>query len=79
MSAPELNCTETFRRLDDFVDRELDAGELAAVEAHLSRCAECAGEFGAEREIMAAIRAKLAHLRMPQDLKAKISARLDLE
>jgi anti-sigma factor (TIGR02949 family) len=79
MSCPDWSCTETFRRLDDYVDRELSADELEAVEAHLARCAECAGEFGAEREILAAIRAKLAHLAVPQDLRAKISALLDRE
>jgi len=79
MSEPELTCREAFRQLDDYVDRELAPEDVAAVEAHLSRCADCAGEFGVEREIMATIRAKLAHLRAPQALKARISALLDRE
>jgi anti-sigma factor (TIGR02949 family) len=79
VSGRELTCTEAFRRLDDFVDRELSPDEAADVEAHLGRCAECAAEFGVEREILEAIRAKLGHLAVPPDLKAKISARLDRE
>ncbi len=79
MSAPRLTCRETFLKLDDYVDRELAPDEIAAVEAHLGRCAECAGEFGVERDILVAIRGKLAHLRAPQGLKAKISALLDRE
>ena len=77
VSIGPLNCAETFRRLDDYVDRELSAEELAAVESHLDQCAICAGEFAVERDLLDAIRAKLARLRMPAGLMAKISTRLN--
>ena len=77
MTAPRpLNCTEAFRHLDDYVDRELDAAELAAVEEHLQHCRDCHEEFDTEQELLAAIRAKLTRIRLPADLMTKISARL---
>lgn len=79
MSEPLLSCTETFRRLDDYMDRELSAEETVAVEAHLRACAMCSGEFEVERELLDAIRARLTRLRVPQELKARISALLDRE
>jgi anti-sigma factor (TIGR02949 family) len=72
-----LNCAETFRRLDDYVDRELSPDELAAVEAHLEQCLICAGEFAVEHELFEQIRSKLQRVRMPPDLMARISARLN--
>ena len=77
MSEPKLNCSETFMRLDDYLDRELTAGEMKAVEGHLAQCAACAGEFGVEKELLDGIRARLGRLRMPEALKAKIFASLD--
>ena len=76
MSTEPLNCAETVRRLDDYVDRELSAEELAAVEEHLEQCALCAGEFVVERELLDEIRVKLTRLRMPAGLMARISSRL---
>lgn len=40
-----LSCEETFRRLDDFVDRELTPQETALVREHLDTCAVCTSEY----------------------------------
>lgn len=79
MTDPALSCSETFRRLDDYLDRELRPDEMTAVEAHLRRCTECAGEFDVERDLLTSIRDKLARLRVPPELRARIAAQLDLE
>jgi anti-sigma factor (TIGR02949 family) len=79
VSEPLLSCQETFRRLDDYLDRELSAQDMVAVEAHLRACAICAPEFEVERELLDAIRARLTRLRVPEELKARISALLDRE
>ena len=71
-----LNCAETFRRLDDYVDRELSTEEYTAVAAHLEQCAICAGEFAVERDLLDQIRGKLTRVRMPADLMARIVSRL---
>jgi len=72
-----LNCAETFRRLDDYLDRELSADELAAVESHLEQCVICAGEFDVEKDVFEQIRERLRRIRMPADLMARIAARLN--
>jgi anti-sigma factor (TIGR02949 family) len=76
MTKPKLDCAEACRRLDDYVDRELSEADLAAVEEHLSFCADCAGEFALERELLECIREKLKSLRVPPGLMARIAERL---
>jgi anti-sigma factor (TIGR02949 family) len=71
-----ISCAETFRRLDDYIDRELSPAELKAVEDHLEICAVCAAEFGIERTVLEEIRGKLRRLRAPDGLLRRISARL---
>ena len=79
MTSRPLSCAEAFALLDDYVDRELASAEVAAVRTHLEHCAKCAEEFTVEAELLAAIRQKLAKVRMPDELMARISARLARE
>ncbi len=74
-----LTCEETFRRLDDYVDRELSRAERERVEAHLASCAECTREYRFEASLIAGLRAKLDSLRMPPRLIANLRARLEAE
>lgn len=69
-----LTCEETFRRLDDYVDRELSADEMTAVREHLTHCERCAREFRFEESVLSAIRAKMAQLRieLPPDLESRV-------
>ena len=71
-----LTCEETFRRLDDYVDRELSAEEMRMVEEHLRACAICAGEYAFEASVIAEVRAKLRRIEAPPDLLRRISGRL---
>ena len=71
-----LTCEQTFARLDDYVDRELSATELEAVEEHLHICEICATEFRIEESVLDDIRMKLRRIRVPADLMTRISARL---
>jgi anti-sigma factor (TIGR02949 family) len=77
MSRPDrLTCEEMFRRLDDYMDRELSADEAALVREHLETCAVCAAEYAFESSMLRSVRAKLSHIAAPPDLMRKISARL---
>lgn len=76
---PPLTCEETFRRLDDYLDRELSGGERALVERHLDSCAECADEYRFEASVLDALREKLDGLRVPRGLVDRVRARLDRE
>ena len=71
-----LTCEQTFARLDDYVDRELNSTELEAVEQHLHICDICATEFRIEESVLDDIRMKLRRIRVPADLMARISASL---
>jgi predicted anti-sigma-YlaC factor YlaD len=41
-----LTCEETFRRLDDYLDRELNHHEMALVRKHLKACDVCESAYG---------------------------------
>jgi hypothetical protein len=55
MNAP--TCDAWAARLSDHVDGELDAGERAALEAHLAGCASCRALLGDLRRLVVAARA----------------------
>ena len=67
------SCRDAIKRLDDYVDREINATELARVEIHLKFCRSCSKKFKFEREILAGIRAKLSLVAMPNDLQKRIA------
>jgi anti-sigma factor (TIGR02949 family) len=70
-------CEETFRRLDDFLDRELSAAEMAAVQEHLDTCQVCASEFAFEAGVLQHVRAKLRRIDAPKDLLAKVALKIE--
>lgn len=72
-----LSCEETFRRLDDYLDRELSAEEMRMVRDHLEICAVCATEFGFERAVIDRVREKLARIDVSPDLKRRIALALE--
>jgi mycothiol system anti-sigma-R factor len=71
-----LSCSETVLRLDDYIDRELSPTELARVEGHLLECVSCARKFGFEVSLMDALRRRLGHMTVPDDLLERIRERL---
>ena len=71
-----LTCEEAFRRLDDYLDRELGPDERRLVEEHLRICEVCTSEFVFEASVLTGVRRKLRSLSVPSDLQARIAARL---
>jgi anti-sigma factor (TIGR02949 family) len=71
-----ITCESAFRKLDDFLDRQLSADEMRLVEEHLHFCEACTREFAFEASVLAGVRRKLRAIAMPPDLLARISARL---
>lgn len=71
-----FTCEETFRRLNDYLDRELSPDEARLVEEHLTACAQCASEYRFEGSLLAEIRNKIGRLRVPEGLKERIAATL---
>ena len=81
---PHLTCEEVFRRLDDYLDGELDPGEVPHFEQHLAECEMCAREYRFEASVLAGIRKKVQRCRLrqialPADLLTRIKVRLDAE
>lgn len=74
MGRPDrLTCEELFRRLDDYLDRELDADEMRMIREHLETCAVCASEYSFEQSVLRNVREKLRRIQAPPDLMSKIS------
>jgi mycothiol system anti-sigma-R factor len=74
MTTPRVpyDCREAFRRLDDYLDRELTAEEMDLVRAHLNDCAVCAPEFEHEATWMRGVRDKLARIDAPAEFRARL-------
>ncbi len=79
MTTPEPDCREVFRRLDDYVDRELTPAEANTVLRHLEHCAQCAEEFDVEADVLNMLKEKLRHIAAPPGLMERIAQRLDQE
>lgn len=66
-----MDCKECFERLQDFLDRELNAEESAMVESHLRDCGCCAAEFQFEESVLRHIRGGLQCSEVPADLRKR--------
>lgn len=65
-------CEEAFRRLDDYLDRELTPEETVLVQEHLEICAGCAREFNFEASVLRGVRDKLRQIDVPASLQSRI-------
>lgn len=71
-----LTCEELFRRLDDYLDRELSEDEARLVREHLETCAVCATEYTFEASMLRGVREKLRRIAAPPGLMERISKRI---
>ncbi|MFN0179676.1 MAG: anti-sigma factor family protein [Gemmatimonadales bacterium] len=74
-----LTCEEVFRRLDDYLDRELTEAEMERVTVHLETCAQCAQEHRFEARVIAEVKAKLGRINAPDLLVRRIATALEAE
>ena len=74
-----FTCEEAFRRLDDYLDRELSEREMVLVHEHLEICAGCAREFRFEESVLRGVRSKLRQIELPESLQARIQSVLEKE
>ena len=63
-------CEETVRRLNDFLDRELQESEMAIVREHINACEVCADHFEFNGSVLNAIKAKL--VKSPEVLSEEV-------
>jgi len=71
-----MTCEETFRRLDDYLDRRLSPEETRLIEEHLRLCEACSREFVFEASVIEAVREKLRRVAAPPGLIARITAQI---
>jgi len=75
MSAVDrYTCEEVFRRLNDYLDRELSTAEMTMVKEHLDTCAQCASEYAFEDGVLRELKDKLRRIDLPQSLVDKVAA-----
>lgn len=74
-----FSCEEAFRRLDDYLDRELSAPEQELVREHLEICEGCAREFRFEASVLKGVRGKLRQIDVPETLQARVLRALEKE
>lgn len=72
-----LDCEETFRRMQDYLDRELSPEEVRLVQEHLDGCGMCAEEYLFEASLLRRVGQCLQDTEVPDDLFARVSAVLD--
>jgi mycothiol system anti-sigma-R factor len=73
-----MNCSEARTRLSAYVDGELTASEIAAVEGHCLECRACAALVRAEREFRQLLRRQPREA-APAELRARIRQRVRRE
>lgn len=72
MTVDRYTCEQVFQRINDYLDRELSAEEMALVRAHLDTCTVCASEYNFEATVLAELKAKLRRIDLPASALAKI-------
>lgn len=67
-----LRCWRIRRWLSPYLDGELDERRAAALEAHLSRCGDCARDLDRSREVWARLATAAASPPLPEDLRGRV-------
>lgn len=72
-----FDCEETFRRMQDYLDRELSPEEIRLVQSHLATCGMCAEEYLFEAAFLRRVRQCVQDTEVPEDLLTRVMASLD--
>ena len=72
-----MDCEETFKKMQDYLDRELTSAEMLLVREHLDQCGMCAEEYLFEESILRRVGKILQNAYVPDDLFERVSAFLD--
>ena len=68
-----FSCEEAIRRLNEYLDQELEPAEREVVLKHLQVCKPCLERFDFERNLLTALREKICRIAAPGHLRSKIS------
>lgn len=67
-----LTCEQTFRRLNDYLDRELSPDVIQLIEEHLASCLVCAREYAFEGTVLREVGDKLRRSALPEDVRDRL-------
>src|SRR5262249_14118262 len=74
-----MQCSETQRFLDAYIDGEFDASDRAEIERHVAGCERCRVEIERQRAWKSALRARLARPVAPYALHRRVREALEDE
>jgi anti-sigma factor RsiW len=75
-----LDCEQTVRMLWDYLDQELSALDVRAVDRHLHECkAKCASHFAFERAFLKVMHSSRPRTLASDALRARVRALIDAE
>lgn len=72
MRVDRYTCEQVFARINDYLDRELSAEEMALVQEHLDTCAQCAREYAFEGTVLQELKEKLRRLDLPPGVREQV-------
>jgi len=70
------SCEEALKRLNEYLDHELNESERTVVIKHLEICKPCLSRFTFEQNLIVSIRQKLCGMAAPQPLKERLKGLL---
>jgi len=70
-----MNCAEAYRVLDAYVDDELEAAGVLALEKHLRECARCRARADSRRALREAVQRHTEYCVAPASLRSGLQAR----
>ncbi len=72
MDQQHYSCDQVVARLDDYLDRELSAEEIAKVKEHLEECIACARQYAFEATFVREVTDRLRHIDAPPEFVRKV-------
>jgi mycothiol system anti-sigma-R factor len=71
-----MDCTDIRSRLPAYLDQELDAANVAAIDRHLAACDACSAAFARQSNLRRALREQLTYHRAPAGLASRIRSQV---
>ena len=71
-----LKCEQVFKKLDDYIDKELDPAEMELIREHLEICAWCTGAYEFQAEVLTELESRLQRIPVPVTLRDRVAAAL---
>jgi mycothiol system anti-sigma-R factor len=76
MMEPMLDCTAVMKQLWDYLDGELSAERMAAIEAHVKMCGRCSPQVEFERAFLKALAAARGEGTSSESLRERVVKQL---